>query len=93
MPNTATIILHVFISLVLLAASAYVFLEKKMVVAGKYTGHLYEFQSPANIVISISLFLLAAFFFLALIQSELMKKICQWLLITSLIVFGIGFFM
>ena len=72
MPSPATIVLHAFISLSLSGAGIYILVQKKMIVAGKYAGHLYEFESPAHIIITISLFMLAAFFSLALIQTALM---------------------
>ena len=79
--------------MILIGLGIYVLIEKKMVVAGKYTGHLYGFESPAYIIIAISLFMLAVFFSLALIQTELMKKICLWLFMLSLVTFGIGLFL
>lgn len=93
MPSPAAIILHAIISLALVAAGIYVLIEKKMIVAGKFTGHLYDFESPANIIIAISLFMLAALFTLALIQTDFMRKVCRGLLISSLVLFGIGMFM
>ncbi|MCW8935301.1 MAG: hypothetical protein OQK98_11310 [Gammaproteobacteria bacterium] len=80
--------LHIILSLVAIAASLYVFFEKKMIIGGRLVpGVVYEFQFPANLVMAASLFCLSLFVFLAMFDSKVTKKICEWLLITALVLF------
>lgn len=88
-----SISLHIFISLVLLVIGLYVLIEKKMVIAGKLTGEVYEFSYPTNIIIAVSFFLESLFTILILVENKKFKKLSEWVLIVALTLFVIGVFM
>lgn len=92
MPSPLTIIFHSIIAIVLSAIGIYVWVEKKMIVSGKLTGHLYELHSPGHIIMAFSFFILAVFFILVLMKNEAVKKLCQWLLILALVMFAASLF-
>jgi len=92
MPSTKSIILHVTISLILLSTGLYVLIEKRMIIAGKLTGDIYEFNYPNNIIIAVSFFLQAIFAITVLIKKKSFKKINEWVLISALILFVVGVF-
>ena len=88
MPSFWAKVLHSVLSLAVLAVSVYVFIEKKMIIGGRLTpSSVYEFPFPANLIMATSLFFLSLFIILTLIDSKIMKKVCEWLLITALILF------
>lgn len=90
MPSRLTIIIHSIISLVVIAIGIYVLVEKKMIISGKYSGGLYEFEYPANLLVALSAFLVAIFIMLVLVKRSYIKQVCEGLFITALILFVIG---
>ncbi len=90
MPSRLTIIMHSIISLVVIAIGIYVLVEKKMIISGKYSGGLYEFEYPANLLVALSAFLVAIFIMLVLMNKPYIKKICEVLFIAALILFITG---
>jgi len=92
MHSRKTIILHASIGLILIGISIYVLLEKKLFIGGKLTGHIFEFNYPANIIMATSFFLEAIFSITTLIEGKLMKRANEMILISALILFVIGAF-
>lgn len=94
MSSIGTKVLHFVLSLVALAVAVYVLLEKKMIIGGRFSpGVVYEFPFPANLVMAASFFCLSLFIVLAIFDSKVIKKACEWLLIAALILFfTAGFF-
>lgn len=87
-----TIVLHSALSLVVLAAGLYILFEKKMIISGKLTGHVYEFEYPGNVIIASSFFLVSLFLILVLRENKRVYKVSEWLLISALVLFIIGAF-
>ena len=84
--------LHALISLGLLFYALYVLLEKKVLIAGKLTGHVYQLEYPANIIVAFSLLLGAVFVMLVLVENPLIKKLNPFILLLTLILFVVGAF-
>ena len=75
MHSKKTIALHIVIALVLLLIGLYVLIERKLLVSGKLTGHVYQFDFAASVVIAISFFLEAVFALMVLHKGQRVKKI------------------
>lgn len=63
-----------------------------MIISGKLTGDIHEFDYPNYIIITISFFFGSAFSMLVLVEKKPFKKISEWLLIVALILFVVGVF-
>lgn len=92
MRSVWTIILHSIISLIVFLLGLYVLIEKKMIISGKLTGDLYQFDYPGNVIIALSFFIVSAFMVVVLLKGKKTKKIAEWLLITALLLFVVGAF-
>jgi len=86
------IILHSIISLTVFLLGLYVLIEKKMIISGKLTGDLYQFDYPGNVIIALSFFIVSAFMVVVLLKGKKPRKIAEWLLITALLLFVVGAF-
>lgn len=86
------IILHSIISLTVFLLGLYVLIEKKMIISGKQTGDLYQFDYPGNVIIALSFFIVSAFMVVVLLKGKKPRKIAEWLLITALLLFVVGAF-
>ena len=91
MRTKKTIFLHLLIFIVLCVIGIFTLIDGT-ILAGKYTGHIYQLEYPANIIVAASIFMLALFFVVILKPGERIKKLGEWLLIASFVVFTIGFF-
>ena len=86
------ILFHSIISLVLLGLGVYVLIEQRIVISGKLTGSLYELGAAGSALIAVSFLLQSIFSLLILVERPRYKKISEWLLIVSLILFVVGAF-
>ncbi len=93
MHSKKTIALHIVIALVLLLIGIYVLIERQLLIAGKLTGHVYQFEFAASVVIAISFFLEVIFSLLVLHKGQQVKKINEIILIAALVFFAIGVFL
>lgn len=87
-----TIVLHAVISLGLFVYAIYVLVARKVLIAGKLTGHVYQLNYPANIIIAFSLLLSAIFVITVLINNPLIKKFNPFILLLAIILFIVGAF-
>jgi hypothetical protein len=90
MPSRWTIILHSIISFVILSLGLYVLIEKKMIVSGKLTGDLYEYEYPGNILVALSFLFVSAFVMLVLVKDKRIKRINEILILSAMILFFVG---
>lgn len=90
MPSRWTIILHSIISFVILSLGLYVLIEKKMIVSGKLTGDLYEYEYPGNILVALSFLFVSAFVMLVLVKDKKIKRINEILILSAMILFFVG---
>lgn len=90
MLSKKSIALHSVISLVLLGLAIYVFIEQRIVISGKLTGSSYELGSTGSAIIAVSFLLQSIFSLLILVERPRYKKISEWLLIVSLLLFVVG---
>lgn len=90
MPSRLTIVMHSILSLAIIAIGIYVLIEKKMIISGKYSGGLYELDYPANLLVAVSAFLVSIFIMLVLVKRPYIKRICEGLFVTALILFITG---
>jgi len=80
-------VLNVTLCILFAGLGVYVLLEKKMLIAGKYSGNVYSLSDIESLYISISLFMVAAFFILILVDNKYAKKLSEWLLGLGIILF------
>lgn len=80
-------ILNFALFLLIAALAIYVFIEKKMLISGKYSGNVYFLSDMESLFISVSLFMVASFFILILFENKYTKKISEWLLGLGIILF------
>jgi len=85
-----TIILHSVISLVIFSVGLYVLIEKKMIISGKLTGNLYEYEYPGNIIVALSLLFVSVFVMLVLIKNKRIKIVNEILVLLAIILFFVG---
>mgnify|MGYP001040419021 CR=1 FL=1 len=85
-----TIILHSVISFVVLSLGLYVLIEKKMIISGKLTGDLYEYEYPGNILVALSFLFVSAFVMLVLVKDKRIKRINEILILSAMILFFVG---
>jgi len=86
--------LYGIISLIPFLIGVYVLLEKKMITGSSLMpGGIKELESPAHIIIAISLFLFSALILLAFMEYKYKKIICEMTFFTALIFFIIGSFL
>ena len=90
MPSRWTIILHSVISFVVLSLGLYVLIEKKMIISGKLTGDLYEYEYPGNILVALSFLFVSAFVMLVLVKDKRIKRINEILILSAMILFFVG---
>ena len=88
--NPWIFVLNGSISVFLLYLGLYVLKEKKVLIAGKLTGHMHKLDYPGYIFVAISFFTVAVFVVMVLIDGRHIKKICEWLLISAFILFVTG---
>ncbi len=84
--------LHVVIASVLLFIGLYVLLENKLLISGKLTGHIFEFEYPNNLLIAFSFFLQSLFSVMVLVDGERLRRINEKVLIIALLLFVVGVF-
>jgi hypothetical protein len=93
MPSIWTIALHSLLSLAFSAAGVYVYIEKKMFVGGRFSvGDVYVFDFPANIVMAAAFILVSMVMLLSLYTRKWARKVSEWMLILSLVLFISGSF-
>lgn len=90
MVSSKSIALHSVISLVLMGLGVYVFIEQQIVISGKLTGNSYELGAAGSALIAVSFLLQSIFSLLILVERPHYKKISEWLLIVSLVIFVVG---
>jgi len=88
-----TVALHIMISIVIFSMGIFVWVEKKMIISGKLTGSLHILESPSNIIIAFSYFLVSFVVTYLLLPGEKIKKISRWLLILALMLYLLGAFL
>lgn len=84
--------LHIVLAILSVIVGIYVLKEKRMVIAGKYSGDLYHLGSLESLLISISFFLMSVFLLLLLSDKPALKKSSEWLLLIILILFILSAF-
>ncbi len=80
-------VLNILVAILIAAAGVYVFIEKKMIISGKYSGGLYYLSDLESILDSVSLFMTSLFIILALFQNKLIKKVREWILMLAILLF------
>jgi len=80
-------ILNIVLFILIAASGIYVLIEKKMLIAGKYSGNVYFLSDIESLFISMSLFMVASFFILILFENKYTKKISEWLLGLGIVLF------
>jgi len=90
MVTSRTILFHSIISLIFLGLGAYVLIDQQMIVSGKLTGSLYELGATGSMLVAVSFLLQSIFSLLILVERPRYKKISEWLLIVSLVLFVTG---
>jgi len=85
-----TIVLHSIISLTILLVGLYVLIEKKLIISGKFTGDLYKYDYPGNIIIATSFLFISIFVMLVLLKHKRVKIINETLIVLAMILFFLG---
>lgn len=83
-------VLHGSVSLGLLLYAIYVYRYKKILISGKLTGHAYQLDNPASIIVACSSLLAAIFIILVLFENPVIKKLNPIILLLTIILFVVG---
>lgn len=86
-PSFWVVSVCIFLSLIFIVSGVYALIEKKIIIAGKYSGELYQLGSTESLLIAISEFMVAAFFVLILFERKLIKRVAEWLLGIGVVIF------
>ena len=88
--NPWVIALNGSVSAFIVILGIYSYLERKVLIAGKLSGHLHNLNPPGHILIALSFFIVATFVVLVLFQGSYVKVICEWMIVSAIILFVLG---